>query len=78
MMALRRLSFRPSSNISGALSTGVMVLAVGTRDGGPIRVGENAFATDATGARIVATLDVEGLEALANEAGAFVTGRDCR
>lgn len=50
----------------------VMVLAIGTRDGGPVRAGENTFATDATGRRIVATLDVEGLEALASETGAFV------
>lgn len=50
----------------------VMVLAVGTREGGPVRRGENTFATDSDGRRIMATLDVEGLEALASEAGAFV------
>ena len=48
----------------------VMVLAVGTREGGPVRQGENTFATDAAGRRIVATLDVEGLEALVDETGA--------
>lgn len=53
----------------------VMVLAVGTREGGPIRAGrdgENTFATDAAGRRVIATLDVEGLDALADEAGTFV------
>ena len=47
-----------------------MALAVGTREGGPVRQGENTFATDAAGRRIVATLDVEGLEALVDETGA--------
>jgi len=50
----------------------VMIMAVGTREGGPVRRGENTFATDADGRRIVATLDVEGLEALVRETGAFV------
>ena len=52
----------------------VLVLAVGTRDGGPIRLGDNRFRTDASGRRIVATLDVAGFEALASEAGVFVAG----
>jgi Ca-activated chloride channel family protein len=52
----------------------VLVLAVGTREGGPIRKGESGFETDATGRRAVATLDVEGLEAVKDEAGAFVAG----
>jgi Ca-activated chloride channel family protein len=50
----------------------VMVLAVGTREGGPVRRGENTFVADADGRRIVATLDIEGLEALVSETGAFV------
>lgn len=52
----------------------VMVLALGTTAGAPIRTGENRFATDAGGARIVATLDQAGLEALVNQAGVFVAG----
>ena len=52
----------------------VMVLAFGTSEGAPIRVGRNQFATDAQGVRIVATLDREGLEALVDEAGVFVAG----
>jgi Ca-activated chloride channel family protein len=50
----------------------VMVLAVGTQQGGPIRTADNRFATDARGRRIVATLDRAGLEALARRAGIFV------
>jgi len=50
----------------------VMVLAVGTSDGGPIPIGGNRFATDAQGRRITATLDRDGLEALAQEASVFV------
>lgn len=42
----------------------ILVLAVGTRDGGPIGTGENRFLTDGTGARVIARLDVEGLSAL--------------
>jgi len=52
----------------------VLVLAVGTRDGGPIRKGDDGFETDASGRRVVATLDIEGLEALEGQAGAFVAG----
>ena len=52
----------------------VMVLAIGTSGGGPIRVGTNRFATDAQGVRIVATLDREGLDALVDAAGVFVAG----
>jgi len=52
----------------------VMVLAFGTTAGAPIRIGENQFATDAAGGRIVAALDREGLEALADQAGVFVAG----
>lgn len=37
-----------------------------------MRRGENTFATDAAGRRIVATLDVDELEALVSETGAFV------
>ena len=50
----------------------VLVLAVGTREGGPVRVGDNQFATDATGRRLVATLDREGLQSLSRNSGAFV------
>lgn len=52
----------------------VLVLAVGTKDGGPIRARSGGFATDASGRRKTAPLDVEGLEALADEAGVFVAG----
>jgi Ca-activated chloride channel family protein len=52
----------------------VLVLAVGTSQGGPVQTGENEFATDDAGRRIVATLDREGLDALATETSAFVAG----
>ncbi len=52
----------------------VMVLAVGTPKGGPVRESGDRFATDAAGRRIVATLDREGLDALATDAGAWVGG----
>jgi Ca-activated chloride channel homolog len=48
----------------------VVVLGVGTSEGGPIRDGKG-FLTE-QGARVVAKLDREGLEALARDAGAFV------
>jgi Ca-activated chloride channel family protein len=51
----------------------ILVWAVGTARGGPVRVGEDRFATDARGARVIAKLDKEGLEALAQE-GVSITG----
>lgn len=50
----------------------VMVLAFGTSEGGPIRVGENAFLTEPGGRRLTARLDREGLETLASSAGVDV------
>ncbi|MGI9625199.1 MAG: VWA domain-containing protein [Longimicrobiales bacterium] len=50
----------------------VMVLALGTEEGGPIALGDNRFATDAQGRRIVARLDRAGLDALAEDVGIFV------
>jgi Ca-activated chloride channel family protein len=49
----------------------LLVLGVGTSEGGPVRAGDS-FATDTAGRRITATLDKEGLEAVTREAGAFV------
>lgn len=49
----------------------VMVLGVGTTEGGPVRVGESRFLMEG-GRRVVARLDKDGLEALAREAGAYV------
>lgn len=51
---------------------GLLVLAIGTTDGGPIPLGDNRFATDASGRRIIATLDRDGLEAVRDRAGAYV------
>lgn len=52
----------------------VLVLAVGTSQGGPVRAGKTGYVTDARGGRVVATLDRKGLEALERQAGAFVVG----
>ena len=51
----------------------VLVLAVGTREGGPVRASEGGFETDSAGRRLVASLDVPGLEAM-RAGGAFVAG----
>jgi Ca-activated chloride channel family protein len=42
----------------------VMVLGVGTEQGGPIRTGPESFLEDATGRRVFTRLDVEGLRRL--------------
>jgi len=51
----------------------VMVLGMGTTQGGPIPTGRNMVLTDPEGNRIISTLDREGLEALSQEAGVYVT-----
>lgn len=50
----------------------IMVLAIGTAAGGPVRAGKDEFLTDATGRRMVAKLDVESLRRLKSEAGVQV------
>ena len=52
----------------------VMVLAVGTSKGGPVRLGKEGFLKDARGQRVISTLDRKGLEALESQAGAYVVG----
>jgi len=47
----------------------LIVLGVGTSNGGPIRVGEGRFLTDPSGRRVTARMDVEGLRSVASEAG---------
>ncbi len=49
----------------------VMLLGVGTSEGGPIRTGENRFLVE-NGRRVTARLDLESLRAVAREAGAYV------
>ncbi len=51
----------------------VMVLGVGTVQGGPIPTGRNRFRTDREGNRITSTLDREGLQVLSQEAGIYLT-----
>ncbi len=50
----------------------VIVLALGTKNGGPIPIGDGRFVTDSSGARVVASLGVEGFEVLSREAGVEV------
>ena len=52
----------------------VLVLAVGTTAGGPVRAGRTGYLQDRRGGRVIATLDRKGLEALERQAGAFVVG----
>ena len=50
----------------------IMVLGVGTAAGGPVKTGKASFLADATGQRVFAKLDVEGLRKLRSETGVQV------
>lgn len=50
----------------------IMVLGVGTAEGGPIKTGEGEFLTDATGARVIERLHVDQLKALEKDTGVRV------
>ncbi|RWC30883.1 MAG: VWA domain-containing protein [Mesorhizobium sp.] len=50
----------------------IMVLGIGTAQGGPIKTGEGRFLTNAGGARVVAKLDVNQLNSLHRDAGVQV------
>jgi Ca-activated chloride channel homolog len=52
----------------------VLVLAVGTVQGGPVRSGKDGFLADARGQRVTASLDRKGLETLEQQAGTYVVG----
>jgi len=52
----------------------VLVLAVGTSKGGPVRLGKEDFLKDARGQRVISALDRKGLEALESQAGTYVMG----
>jgi Ca-activated chloride channel family protein len=52
----------------------VLVLAVGTSKGGPVRQGKEDFLKDARGQRVISALDRKGLEALESQAGTYVIG----
>jgi Ca-activated chloride channel family protein len=47
----------------------IMVLGIGTAEGGPVKTGEGSFLTDPSGRRVVARLDGDGLRRLKSEAG---------
>ena len=50
----------------------IMVLGVGTAEGCPVKTGKTSFLADASGRRVFAKLDVEGLRALKRDAGIAV------
>ncbi len=50
----------------------IMVLGIGTPEGGPVRTGPTSFLADATGRRVFAKLDVDGLRRLRSEADVAV------
>lgn len=50
----------------------IMVLGIGTAQGGPIKTGEGSFLTDSSGARVVARLDVDQLNSLHSKTGVQV------
>ncbi len=50
----------------------IMVLGIGTPEGGPVQVGGDQFLTDAAGGRVFAKLDVDALRRLGREAGVEV------
>jgi len=52
----------------------VVVLAVGTSKGGPVRLGKDDFLKDARGQRVISTLDRQGLETLERQSGTYVVG----
>jgi Ca-activated chloride channel family protein len=52
----------------------VLVLAVGTSKGGPVRLGKEDFLKDARGQRVISALDRKGLEALESQAGTYIMG----
>lgn len=51
---------------------GIIVLGIGTPDGGPVKGADGSFLTDAAGGRLTAKLDVEGLKNLHALTGADV------
>ncbi len=50
----------------------LIVLGIGTAEGGPVKQADGGYLTDASGARIFAKLDVEALEALGRQSRAEV------
>lgn len=47
----------------------IMVLGVGTAEGGPVKLSKGEYLTNAAGGRVIARMDVEGLKRLKSEAG---------
>jgi len=51
---------------------GVVILGVGTTEGGPVKNADGEFATAASGARLFPKLDIQALQAIGRETGADV------
>jgi len=51
----------------------VMVLGMGTSQGGPVQTGKSTFLSDGEGNRVLSRLDRAGLETLAREAEVYIT-----
>jgi Ca-activated chloride channel family protein len=50
----------------------IMVLGIGTPEGGPVKTGKDEFLTSPTGGRVISKLDVDGLHKLKSETSAQV------
>lgn len=51
---------------------GLVILAIGTAEGGPVKTADGGFASDSSGNRLFATLDVAALKALRDHSSASV------
>ncbi|MFK4771714.1 tetratricopeptide repeat protein [Rhizobium sp. ZW T2_16] len=58
--------------ILSAGRSGIVILGIGTAQGGPVKTTDGGFATDPSGARLFPKLDVSALEAIGRETGAAV------
>ncbi|WP_087000650.1 vWA domain-containing protein [Rhizobium sullae] len=67
---VERASFPAFADYKGR--NDLMVLGLGTREGGPVRIGNGEYLTDASGARVQARLDVDALKGLQSVSGVQV------
>lgn len=67
---VERTAFRTFSEYQGR--NALMVLGIGTAEGGPVKTADGGYLTDATGGHVRAKLDVDGLKALQSTSKAEV------
>ncbi|MCD2182802.1 VWA domain-containing protein [Rhizobium sp. GN54] len=67
---VERAAFAAFSDYKGR--NDLMVLGIGTPEGGSVRTGSGEYLTDSSGARVQARLDVDGLKALQSSSSAQV------